>query len=292
MFVLASAYLILLSITRRTIATSAPPVPLPTPTGIPSSSDFGPEDFCSEYADCAQSGKEYLDKLKTVLQNPSPTDNWPDGSQLFDKYYDLAIIDRYTAGNDVAQESSQPRISPPSIQTKYAMASILSKHRVANTQIPTPTKHLSKNLFKYGRRHHHCDIQLPIPRPERRTPLVRNPRTKTYLRLLQTRAERILNLKAEVRYNVLNGYTLNVILMSYEARDLPDVDNPVWVKWTEKEQQFLWRGVGGTDNVRGVVWLLNDHVGGKMVREIWTRVGRRDRVGGVGKLDVWVVVGG
>lgn len=101
----------------------------------------------------------------------------------------------------------------------------------------------------------------------------------------------ISNLRSIVQHIIHNKGTQQVMRAAYEANGwVPGYDGPEeWRKWTEQDtatKRFFF-GLLGTDNVKGTVWLLNDHaneIGRKDISAIWTRWH-------MGNPDIWYVEG-
>ncbi|KAL8768912.1 MAG: hypothetical protein Q9209_004967 [Squamulea sp. 1 TL-2023] len=89
----------------------------------------------------------------------------------------------------------------------------------------------------------------------------------------------ISNLRSVVRAIVTNKGTRGAFEAAYKANGLvPGQDGPDdWQQWTEySHRNFFWDMLG-TDNIKGVIWLLNDHaaeIGKKEITKIWSRWGR------------------
>ncbi|KAI4188734.1 MAG: hypothetical protein LQ346_005256 [Caloplaca aetnensis] len=86
----------------------------------------------------------------------------------------------------------------------------------------------------------------------------------------------ISNLKHVVQHVVINTETKLVLRTMYGSSGytINKVDPDPWKKWTEKDTPYFFCALLGTDNVKGTVWLLNDHsveMGRKTIGEIWTR---------------------
>lgn len=86
----------------------------------------------------------------------------------------------------------------------------------------------------------------------------------------------ISNLQSVVQHDVVNDGTRAVIKAAYEANGFVagQDDAEQWREWTEAATPSFFYGLLGTDNVKGTVWLLNDHaaeIGKKDVSTIWTR---------------------
>ncbi|KAI4256042.1 MAG: hypothetical protein LQ352_002274 [Teloschistes flavicans] len=86
----------------------------------------------------------------------------------------------------------------------------------------------------------------------------------------------ISNLQSVVRHDIANRGTQAVLAAAYQANGLvPGKDgDDQWRPWTEADHRDFFHGLLGTDNVKGVIWLLNDHaaeIGKKEISTIWSR---------------------
>ncbi|KAL8677705.1 MAG: hypothetical protein Q9186_005889 [Xanthomendoza sp. 1 TL-2023] len=86
----------------------------------------------------------------------------------------------------------------------------------------------------------------------------------------------ISNLRSVVQHVIHNKGTQTVMKAAYEANGFdPGYDGPEeWRKWTEEDNKPFFFAFLGTDNVKGTIWLLNDHaneIGRKEISVIWTR---------------------
>ncbi|KAI4247625.1 MAG: hypothetical protein L6R42_009576 [Xanthoria sp. 1 TBL-2021] len=84
----------------------------------------------------------------------------------------------------------------------------------------------------------------------------------------------ISNLKTVIRAQVVNVQTQGILRMMYENNGLTPRVHFQWTRWSEDGQPGFWDALMGTDNVKGVVFLLNDHcveMGRKIITEVWTR---------------------
>ncbi|KAL8709199.1 MAG: hypothetical protein Q9220_006079 [cf. Caloplaca sp. 1 TL-2023] len=98
----------------------------------------------------------------------------------------------------------------------------------------------------------------------------------------------ISNLQSVVQHIVTNKDTKAVLTTAYQAQGwVIGHDGPEqWRKWTEGDQPYFFYALLGTDNVKGVVWLLNDHadeMGRKEISAVWTRWS-------MGSPDMWYVL--
>ncbi|KAI4200605.1 MAG: hypothetical protein LQ350_003852 [Teloschistes chrysophthalmus] len=268
------------------------PIPsFPVPSGYAgyaSGADIGDEDVCVEHEDCAFYGEQYWEKLQATLQNPAPTDR-SDGPQLFAQYYTAEAEPREDSGERVAQDVITNGFSPLD-SGKYSLVTVESK--IAR---PPDTHHQDyvpyRNLFNTAEgiivalwNYKDYDWGGKLPWSE--------VMFQTYSQQLQP-GESLETLRSVVRFNIANDHTLRMIWTSYDARKIPREGNPQWIKWTSEDQQYLFQGILGTDNVRGVVWLLNDHAAAfekKTITDIWTRIIQVPGQFG-DTVDVWINIG-
>ncbi|KAI4134871.1 MAG: hypothetical protein LQ341_005954 [Variospora aurantia] len=97
----------------------------------------------------------------------------------------------------------------------------------------------------------------------------------------------IANLRTVVRKQVNNLGTQAVLRYLYWLRRLSvNQGDPNWYTWSETEYPPFFLALIGTDNVKGVVWLLVDHakeIGKKEISEIRTRWTEQDP-------DIWIEI--
>ncbi|KAL8692374.1 MAG: hypothetical protein Q9218_002593 [Villophora microphyllina] len=84
----------------------------------------------------------------------------------------------------------------------------------------------------------------------------------------------ISNLRIVVQQTVINSETMSVLRTMYEKNGFKIVGDPTWQLWDEQNTPNWFYAILGTPNVRGTLWLLNDHaaeIGGKMPVRVYTR---------------------
>ncbi|KAL8998979.1 MAG: hypothetical protein Q9169_002085 [Polycauliona sp. 2 TL-2023] len=283
--------IVFLYVVGCTIGTPVSPLALSNlvSTGTSSSSDFGDEDACDDYHDCAIKGHESWQILQTTLRNPPSTDNWLNAPKLYDDYYSLDTNIYKTVDKSIAQDLLNHGFSAMD-SGKYTMASVSSEHPTNPLSGPVAFQNLSNTeegviiaIYNYNR----FDLYRKLPWSE----II----YQTYSELVARQfGQSVTKLRTIVRRNVANDHTARVLWACYGARKIPIRNNPVWIKWTEAGHRFLWQGLLGTDNVRSVVWLLNDHAqafGKKTITEIWTRIGVPRGNEEAGDIDIWIELG-
>lgn len=90
-----------------------------------------------------------------------------------------------------------------------------------------------------------------------------------------TKGGSISNLQAVLQKTVTNLGTRAVLTTLYKTHQLSmNMGDATWYEWTELDQPEFFMALLGTDNVKGTVWLLNDHaaeIKKKDITSIWTR---------------------
>ena len=84
------------------------------------------------------------------------------------------------------------------------------------------------------------------------------------------RKAKVSNLNWVFRSNIINTDTKNLILEPHKRRAKPDEEQ----QWTMEDDSDAFLALIGCDNVKSVVWMLNDHVNAfirKGIPSIWTQ---------------------
>ncbi|KAL8772387.1 MAG: hypothetical protein Q9203_004723 [Teloschistes exilis] len=90
----------------------------------------------------------------------------------------------------------------------------------------------------------------------------------------------ISNLKYIIQHIVVNQESLNVLELAYQRNgytyDDGSAEVAMWWPWSEEDPdtRYWFYALLGTENVKGAMWLLNDHsleMGKKEITKIWTR---------------------
>ena len=84
------------------------------------------------------------------------------------------------------------------------------------------------------------------------------------------RKAKVSNLNWVFRSNIINTDTNNLILEIHKRRAKPDQEQ----QWTMEDDSDAFLALIGCDNVKSVVWMLNDHVNAfirKGIPSIWTQ---------------------
>ncbi|KAL8711088.1 MAG: hypothetical protein Q9220_004469 [cf. Caloplaca sp. 1 TL-2023] len=269
--------LLLAALAISTYAAPAPPEAIgitPPPVGDSQSDD----DPCEQYSACGTKGKKTWDTLMKTVQNPVAMDR-TDGSTIYNEFYITVPVDRADSGQGVNQDLLDHGLSP---LDQYINLACVARQSSNGPEDEEETPYL--NLFNKRdgviiavSNYRQEDIQKKLPWSELMF--------QAYTESLGP-GESISALQAVVRTDVINPGTYNVARSAYTSIGLDMNTDTEWRRWTLAEQPYLFYGFLGTDNVKGVAFLLTDHsvaVGRKVITEIWTR---SDNV-----FDIWITIG-
>ncbi|KAL8685292.1 MAG: hypothetical protein Q9218_007857, partial [Villophora microphyllina] len=85
----------------------------------------------------------------------------------------------------------------------------------------------------------------------------------------------ISNLRLIVQHTITNSQTLHVMTTMYDANGYSKQQHDeTWQHWSEQSGTNFFYAILGTPNVRGALWLCNDHansIGRKMPKDVYTR---------------------
>lgn len=255
------------------------PLSIVKPRGLtaPPEGNNNESDVCQEYKVCSQKGLGYWNTLQTTLFEAKAADR--NDKAIFDQYYHSAFgYSDYPAavlqqslinrGIEVAKMDywGTSSVDPETGFEEYAayfnhfdtQNGILiadANYRDEDSQKKLPWSELMYQTWGLAQQTSNADAA----------------RDKSV-----APGGPISNVRAVVRREVVKKGTRAVISTVYKANGLvPGADGPEgWQKWTEEDHQDFFFGLLGTDNIKGVVWLLNDHaaeIGKKEVSAIWTR---------------------
>ncbi|KAL8765551.1 MAG: hypothetical protein Q9209_007422 [Squamulea sp. 1 TL-2023] len=269
-----SQWLLPLLLLRPLLTEAIPAPPMPTSPAIDSLEGNWQEfdDVCPNYKICSERGWRYWNTLGETLQNPNARDR-TDGFALFQQYYTTRMEKTKSADSDWAQEFKNEGIDSDHLdlwvtvdksnkRTPYRN-SFNTKDGVIvaemNFRSDDQTKKLEWSELMYQTWQaasawaDHQSLYGVVPHPK---------------------GGPISNLKSVIQSLVVNDQTMAIIRRLYEANGFVPEEDVDWRKWTEDGQPAFWLALLGTDNIKGTVYLLNDHpqeIGRKVITEIWTK---------------------
>ncbi|KAI4250060.1 MAG: hypothetical protein L6R40_000231 [Gallowayella cf. fulva] len=253
----------------------------------PNSGNEQEEDYvCLNPADCSEKGIGYWNKLHTTISDPKAADR-SEGAKLFATHYRPEFADSVEAPDELQQGLRDRNMDTdgmdiwdvipynPDTETKEKTTpyyNLFNTHTgviiaVHNSRAQDHQKRLEWSEIMYQTwQHAKAQADLLAAEGEEHSP-----------------GGPISNLRSVVQHIVTNKGTQAIIRNAYEAnRWVPGKDKE-WREWSEANTRPFFFAILGTDNVKGTLWLLNDHaveIGRKEISSVWTRW--QDN------LDIWI----
>lgn len=239
--------------------------------------------YCSFYAHCSTDGLKYWNILHTTLSQPNPVENFPNGRAIFDQYYGAAPSEQPNPMKRIRQDLVNHGFDI-SLLTGWSTMSKNQQTGVLETD-PMPAYDndfdTRNGLLVASANFREWDSQRRLPWSELMF------QTWPIVQAAQGGGP-ISTLKVVIRKEVENQGTQEVLRTMYRARGLTmNQGDPTWYPCNEDQHRYFFHALMGTDNVKGVVWLLNDHpnaMGKKEITDMWTRWTERDP-------DIWINLG-
>ncbi|KAL8645979.1 MAG: hypothetical protein Q9226_007058 [Calogaya cf. arnoldii] len=249
--------------------------------------------ICSDYGSCSVKGLELWGTLHATLNDPNAKDK--DLTAVFEKNYEVMYHERYqpqrallttlidhnldiTHLDVVLSVSVDPVTGSPRMKTYWPYENAFD------------TKAGVLIAISNFREHDHADEPLPWSEIMYQTwqsayqlaedDKVDDPDAKG--------GGPISDLKHVIQHIVVNAQTQKVVQTAYQALKYTTrkIDPDPWKKFTENSTPLWFCALLATDNVKGTVFLLNDHsveMGRKTISEIWTRWDEQNA-------DIWYVI--
>ena len=279
--------LALLALTALVQTTPTRVIPEPEPTraiqSFPSATDPASEDItCTDYKTCSSKGRGYWEALQATLAQAQPIDR--NDQQVFERDYKCEYI---TIDSD---SQSLERIKPD-LQSHGINPDWLEAQGCFSTSPETGEDTEATaygNLFSTSQgiiiayeNYRDSDEQKTLPWSE----IIWN--AWSYARVWDDYRHKqaaehppgaaLSILRVMIRLNVRNEETNAVLRTIWDAaeREYNTIDQ-TWYKFTEADPatKNWFYAIIGTPNVKGNIYLLNDHameIGKKTVTEIWVR---------------------
>ena len=235
--------------------------------------------FCQSYNDCGQTGLGYWNTLQTTLMQTSPVDR-TDGLAKFLPAYIVQPSQLIYSNENIQQDLTTHGFNAKEIQAWETISIDPETHQAEEYGAYDNSFDTKNGLIIANANYRSLDSQKTLPWSE----II----YQTWKKIqAQTPGRSISNLRTVVRRQVVNTGTVNVLAALYKARGLsPKAGDSTWYKWTEADSPYFFFALVGTDNVKGVIWLLNDHaaeIGKKEITEIWTRWPNLSP-------DIWIII--
>ena len=245
---------------------------------------------------CMKKGKEHWDLLQHNLQVAGPSRNLFAKAAVFLAYYETKGPYWLGAPDELHKNLTQRGLGLHELyQTwtvyarKFPFGAEASMKDVPYETVYNPSQgvmivNYAYKAFDGQRKLFHSDI---LYQTLLQKVIARNELTK---KVASRRRFSVRKLTTIIRHNVNNVKTTAIILLAYQERlglseDMALFDE-TWRKWTPDGEfgDYFW-ALCDTDNIRGVVHMLNDYrveLGRKTIKEIMTRNGDQT--------DIWITL--
>ncbi|KAL8948292.1 MAG: hypothetical protein Q9222_005513 [Ikaeria aurantiellina] len=236
---------------------------------------------CSSYAECGSKGLQYWNTLHTTLSMANPVDR-TDGPEKFQEFYAVTASETPWGMSRIQQDVISHGFDPK-LLTGWDTVSKHPDTGQLDSQNPAYQNDFDtrNGLLVASANFREWDSQRQLPWSELMF------QTWQVVQHAQQGGS-ISNLRAVVRKEVEGQGAQEVLKTLYTSRGLTmNQGDGTWYQWSEEVQPYFFYALLATDNVKGVVWLLNDHpnaLGKKEITDIWTRWEKRDP-------DMWINIG-
>ncbi|KAL8715212.1 MAG: hypothetical protein Q9220_001170 [cf. Caloplaca sp. 1 TL-2023] len=232
---------------------------------------------CLDYKTCDSKGLQYWNWLQGNLSSPNPVDRI-DGKATYEESY---LSDSSVMGPKFASDIRQdllnhglPNLDDPAY-TYWSTSSIdpatgVESEYVAYKNIINARDGVLIALVNYRSE----DEANTLPWSEIMYQAWQE--SKSYDEQRNAQSGTLSTLQHVVRSSVSNEQTQTILKLMYANSGYPAIStgDTTWRKWTEEATPNWFFALLGTDNCKGVLFLLTQHAveaGKKEVTEIWTR---------------------
>ncbi|KAL8777280.1 MAG: hypothetical protein Q9194_002641 [Teloschistes cf. exilis] len=231
---------------------------------------------CTDYESCGVKGLKYWNILTTTLANAKSIDR--DDFEVFEEHYYAHYDATFMADAELLWPMRSRHMDPSKID--HWEVSGIDPHTMQRDESPSYYNQFDTNqgLLIADGNWRAQDSQKALPWSEiiYYTWNMAADKANSLSSKNHPPGGPISKLQSVVQHIVTNKVTQTVLKAAYEANDwVPGYDGPdEWRKWTEVDTGPFFFGLLGTDNVKGSVWLLNDHaneIGRKDISAIWSR---------------------
>ena len=259
--------------------------------------DDDDDDVCHNSHTCKDRGKRYWDQLIATVSQPNPIDR-TDGPEKFREYYRTQIA---MLGDRIEQLDDDLENHGFETRNIRGWATFSMNPHTGEETVDTAYRNLFytfKGLIIAAENFRDADEQKKLPWSELMYMTWKSAEQRANLwhdrdPVHHPGGGPISTLQTVVSAKCVNEETQAVIKEIWDAQGLEwNTGDPMWYKYTLGELAAAGRAdwfyaLVGTDNVKGAVWLLNDHaaeIGRKIITEIWVRWTWVDP-------DIWINIG-
>ncbi|KAL8688948.1 MAG: hypothetical protein Q9218_005262 [Villophora microphyllina] len=253
------------------------------------------DEVCGDYEVCGSRGHRYWQSLQATISQAQPVDR-TDGPEKFDHYYGI----EFASFDDPIPQLMQD-LANHGINYQYIEGwAIYSKDPLTGTETEETaygnmfsTFHgliiAVENFREYDDSKALSWSELMAQAwPKAQEWAQDRADDPEFAHLGHPGGAPISNLQTIIQAKVRNDQTKAVLqtIWKAEGHEWNTLD-ATWYKFTLAENPNWWYALVGTDNIKGTVYLLNDHaaaIGKKVVTEIWVRWRGVDP-------DIWIVIG-
>ncbi|KAL8689299.1 MAG: hypothetical protein Q9218_005000 [Villophora microphyllina] len=231
---------------------------------------------CTDYESCSVKGLNYWNELHTTLANATSVDR--DGSELFEEHYFAEYDATFMADPELQQPLLDRQMDPSKIDN-WEISGI-DPDTLQRDHSPAYYNSFDTNqgLIIADGNWRAQDSQKALPWSEiiYQTWRLAEYKANSLAGKNHPPGGPLSNLRSVVQHIVTNKVTQIVLKAAYDANQFAagyDGSNE-WRKWTEVDNHPFFFGLLGTDNVKGTVWLLNDHakeIGRKDISAVYSR---------------------
>ncbi|KAL8639823.1 MAG: hypothetical protein Q9228_003182 [Teloschistes exilis] len=242
----------------------------------PSESDIQ-NAMCDDFESCDVKGLKYWNGLYSTIKT-NPVADRTDGQAIFKQHYH-AESEPYQPDVDIARDLQTHNIDPKNMD-KWTIDSVdqtthtLNRDDAYANAINTndgviialenwKDDDTAQERLPWSELMYNCYLQAQALADQRHA---KDPSVPP--------GGPISNLRVVYQRTVVNAETLQVLRTMYEANKFRQGSDRVWRLWNEQDTRYFFYALVGTPNVRGTLWLLNDHaqeIGGKMPVRVYTR---------------------
>ncbi|KAI4202127.1 MAG: hypothetical protein LQ350_002794 [Teloschistes chrysophthalmus] len=203
------------------------------------------DDVCPDYEVCGTRGHRYWQSLQKTIALAQPVDR-TDGPEKFERFYEI----EFASFEDPVEQLRQDFIDHGIDYYFLDGFAIFSNDPDTSTETEETAY---QNMFE-------TDKGVIIALMAQAWPVAREFADSWEGENGRPLGGPISNLQTVVQAKVINQRTKRVIQTIWAAEDREFNElNPTWYKYTLSEQPNWFYALLGTDNVKGTVWLLNDH---------------------------------
>ncbi|KAL8669341.1 MAG: hypothetical protein Q9168_006066, partial [Polycauliona sp. 1 TL-2023] len=243
-------------------------------------------EICLTYSTCSEKGLRYWNKLQTTLYQAQQGQIFDrDDSEVFKKYYYTAYDESSPVEPDLEQPLKNRGIDPATEMDTWRISGLNPSTGLRDKDAAYYNIFDTYNGFIIADSNRRAgDSQQRLPWSELMYQTCSLAEQKANQLALASPSEHhpggpISNLRGVVQHFIVNKGTQQVLTAAYKANgweagyDQPDQ----WRVFREEDagrKNFFFYGLLGTDNVKGTVWLLNDHaneIGRKDISAIYVR---------------------